>query len=337
LVSIVDVARLADVSAMTVSRVLNEDSRVRPRTRRLVEQAIKELGYVPNEAARGLRNARTRSVGVVVSDLRNPAYLDVIEGMAEVIARHGYSMLLCDSRVDLRLEATNLRRLYERRVEGVVVLPVGGECPDVALFSRFRIPCLPVYLVQPADSAGKMVAGLAGGARSGLRYLAQLGHRRIGYVSASYDPYAPRLRDYEEAMAALDLAVDPALMVSCATWHECLEAIRELLRSPNRPTAIFCGYHLFAPYVLGSIRQAGLRVPEDISFLTMGDSAWAKYYRPAITVITADYSLSGRDMAEYIFARIAGGDGQAEWEQLRHRMKYELAERESTALPPATD
>ncbi|MHB1134973.1 MAG: LacI family DNA-binding transcriptional regulator [Chloroflexota bacterium] len=335
MVNIVDVARLADVSTMTVSRVLNEDPRVRPRTRRLVLQAIEELGYVPNEAARGLRNARTRAIGVVVADLINPAFIEAIQFLEGAIAGRGYSMLLCDSRNNPEVEATNVRRLYERRVEGLVVYSVAEPAPSCALFARAGIPHVIVQLLPSPSGSGNPTMRIGDGMHAGLAHLVELGHRRLALVAPDYPPYNARVADFEAALAALGLPFDPRLVQVCHTTEESLAATMQLLRLSERPTALFCGYHVYAPFVLAGVRALGLAMPRDISFVTMGDSPWARHFWPSLTVATGRYVGMGQTIADYLFARIAGEPAEQHLEAVKATMAYDLIVRESTAPPPA--
>jgi LacI family transcriptional regulator len=123
--TIVDVARLADVSIATVSRVINGDAAVRPRTRRVVEEAIARLDYRPNAAARSLRMARSHTLGLVVSDLENPIFIDVVHGIEAVARERGYSLFLCDAANDREAQNAHLERLYERRVDGMILYAIG--------------------------------------------------------------------------------------------------------------------------------------------------------------------------------------------------------------------
>jgi LacI family transcriptional regulator len=335
LVGIVDVARRAKVSAATVSRVLNDDPRIPPPTQKRVRQAAAELGYIPNFAARSLRLARTGTIGVVTADLHNPSHHEALQELADGIARRGYMMLLCDSRNDPAVEEANLLRLYERRVEGLVLIAVGSDSPGLTPFSRAGVPTAVFY--HTASDAG-LEAGdhVTKPLYAGLEHLRSLGHRRVGLLVASFPPYSARLAEFDQLRAELGLDCDPGLAAVCASRGDVAASTLALLHQPNPPTALFSGYHAFTPYALGTLRTAGLRIPADLSVVTMGDSPWARAYVPPLTAMSVDHESTGATAMEHLFASLAGEGEPTEHEPARAVVEYALVVRESTAPPSST-
>jgi len=307
---IFDVARKADVSVKTVSRVLNGHSSVRPRTRRLVLQAMEELGYRPNSFARGFRKARSGTIGLVVRDLVNAVSLDLISAVEMVVRRHHYSLLLYDSAGEKETEAANLEDLFERRVEGLILSALGEPPPELELFTRAQTPVVGISIERwPASIPHLAETDPRPTAEAMVEHLRNLGHERIGIVVARMLPYSSRTSMYGKLLRELGIGNDRSLVAASTTEEECVEAVATLVSRPDRPTALVCIRHAFAPFALGGIRDAGLRVPDDVSFLVFGDSAWARFYDPPITVVTYDYSDLGRAAANYIFARLEGQTG----------------------------
>lgn len=327
MVSIVDVARHADVSAKTVSRVINNDASVRPRTRRLVEQAIAELGYIPNAAARSLRNSRTNTIGFVVPDLGNPAYDDFVTGIERVVREHNYSLLLCDSQGRAEIQAANLRRLFERRVEGLLFHPIAESCPELEVFVRAQVPVVVMTSVPFLSGVPQLYINQQAGLHEAVEYLRDLGHTRIAFIGSRFPPASFRTEGFRKSLLALGLPHDPSLVALVASRDELSRTVTNMLTRSDRPTAVIAGIHTLAPYLLGTIYAAGMEIPRDISFITMGDSPWARFYRPPLTVTSTDRTERGRMAAEYLFLRLAGVIDEG----LLREMKSKLVIRESCA------
>lgn len=334
--NIQDVARLVEVSPRTVSRVINDDPKVSPRTRKAVLKAIEEMGYVPNQAARSLRDSRTRTIGIVLFDLNNLALLQLLPGMEELVHQRGYSLLLCDSRSDPHVEGVNLRRLYERRVEGLILVATADSCPNLELFTKSGVPHIVMHTTSPyACPKGTQRVRIRPelGLQAALRYLVGLGHRRITVVSAPGFPHVPIDRGQGAESSLLDY---PHFELILRSQDECAPAITSLLARPDRPTAIVTFVHAFAPYVLESTNASGIRIPEELSFIVMGGSAWVRATQPPLTTILFDYPRLGRLAAEYIFSRIDGDSGQGQLAEIQTLLIPRLMVRDSCASPAMT-
>jgi LacI family transcriptional regulator len=336
--NISDVARLVEVSERTVSRVLNEDPRVSTRTRKAVQRAMEELGYVPNQAARSLRGSRTRTIGVILFDLNNLALLQVVPAMEEVARAHGYSLFLCDSQSSAEIEAANVRRMYEQRVDGLVIFLAAGRCPDLSLFANSGTPvlALPASDVHEVpDWAMARALRVPVGLREALVYLADLGHRRVALVRSHLPSLA--LPEYSMAnlFAGLPLEVDPSLEVVANSGAECAQVAVEILRRPDRPTAMLSILHAFSPYLLQGIQVAGRSLPVEFSFIAMGDSPWAAAYRPPITAVRFEFPTIGRRLAECAFTLMEGNSAEPMLAEIDDLFVPRLVQRDSCAPPPA--
>ncbi|HLZ70263.1 MAG TPA: LacI family DNA-binding transcriptional regulator [Dehalococcoidia bacterium] len=309
-----DVGRAAHVSIATVSRVVNGDRSVHPGLRRLVEEAIEQLGYRPNAAARSLRLARTGTIGVVVPDLTNPTFTDILHGVEQVAAARGRNLFICDAAGSFSAQSAHLDRLYGQRVDGILIHPLGPFQAQIAATRALGIPVVVMGQRAPSGMEPEIVVDEADAARAGFRLLFELGHRRIGMIIRSYgsEPSQPmasmpvRLRDYRAAHDEAGIPVDESLLFSAQTLEEARRQASEMLARPDRPTALIAGMHRFTPGMLLAIREAGLRMPRDVSLLAHGDSLWANAFEPPISVIRLDYSAFGRRAAELFFAVEAG-------------------------------
>jgi len=290
---------------------------------------MEELGYLPNATARALAKSRTNTIGFLTHDLSNPPYQLVIEGVESVVRERNYSLLLCDSRHDAEIQSANLRRLFERRIDGLIVLfLIGGTCREIELFTRAGIPVVEMGVSRHPVSLPRLRVGYPSGMGRALEYLKDLGHRRIGLISSSVPPFDERILDYRELVPVLGLDDDPSLAVLVRSSAEAAAVTRAMVTGEDRPTALVSGVHYLTPYILGEIRRAGLAIPRDISFLTMGDSSWAEACL-GLTSLTLDSLKRGRLAAEYIFARLAGEEGT----EFLQRTTPQLVVRESCAPP----
>ncbi|MES1249022.1 MAG: LacI family DNA-binding transcriptional regulator, partial [Actinomycetota bacterium] len=203
-----DVAAHAGVSPMTVSRVINDDGRVRWETRRRVQESIASLGYVPNQIARGLSRRKTGALGVIVPDLANPFFTLVLRGIEDVAWRSGHHVILCNTQADLERERGYIEDMLSFQVEGILIAPVGDSSrPHLRLLSRAKVPFV---LIDRSirGFGGDLVQGDSiGGARQLVEHLIQAGHTRIGMVteSAEVSTARDRVLGYRQALEAAGL------------------------------------------------------------------------------------------------------------------------------------
>lgn len=297
--TILDVAKLADVSIATVSRVINGDAAVRPRTRRLVEEAITTLDYRPNAAARSLRLARSQTLGLLITDLGNPVYIDVVHGIEDVARAHGYALFLCDAANDAEVANVHLERLYERRVDGLIVYLALEQPPALSLF---RDSSRPVVAMGPRAARSGFPAVLVGEIEAtveAIRRVIALGHRRVAIVLRDVPAgrFRYRTEPVRRELEAAGIAWDAGLVLTADDGEACRAVVGAALARPNRPTALIVGTHSYTPWALQAVNQAGLRIPDDLSVLAYGDSAWAAAYQPPLTVVHIDYARWGREAA----------------------------------------
>jgi LacI family transcriptional regulator len=303
--TILDVARLADVSIATVSRVMNGDPAVRPATRRSVQNAISELNYRPNAAARSLRLSRSQTLGLVVPDLSNPIFSDVVHGIEPVARARGYSLFLCDTGNDPEAESMHLERLYERRVDGVIFYAIGKAPPAL---NRFLDTTTPVVAMGPAAFECTLSGVLVNertATVAAVRRLIELGHTRIGMIHRDTPPgrYLYRTWVIRKEMIAAGVPWVRRMLVNADTGDQAREQTTALIRDQGA-TAIVALSYPYAPYVLQAVYDIGLRIPEDVSVLAYGDSAWAIAHRPPISAVRIDYQAWGRETAELLLRRI---------------------------------
>lgn len=313
MVTIRDVAERAGVSLGTVSRVLNGHPSVRPAVRVSVQRAIEELGYVPNPAARSLRRQRTMTLGLVVPDLVSPMTVDLVRGIEDAAGEAGYTILLADSRLDPSLEETHFTHFLERRVDGLLCSPL-RSIP--ALVRSMQAPggkSVPMVLIQLRRPRREFLTAFVDetpAIETCTRHLLELGHHRISVAhSASKAAGGRHRRDlFRDTLRCSGVTAGAELDRVFSDVPECYLTIRELLSSHDRPTALLVGTHQFVPPTLQAIRDAGLRIPGDISLVVFGDSDWARASTPPLSTIFVDQRAHAAGAVQLLLEAITSPD-----------------------------
>jgi LacI family transcriptional regulator, galactose operon repressor len=309
-VTIRDVARASGVSPMTVSRVINESAKVSPETRRRVEQAITELGYVPSRLARGLSRQQTGTVAVLVPDVANPFFTAIVRAAEEVARRADYQVILCDTRADLSVERDVIEELIAHRVEGLVIAPVSDRSRDqLRRLVEFGVPFVLVDRVVPGMDCDVVLGDSTGGARRLVEHLLSLGHTRIGFIVESDEVSTARDRrqGYEAALNAAGIRPDPALIVNATVDPSGgSEGMKQLLELEDRPTAVFTVNNLVALGAIEAVRAAGLEVPDDVALVCFDDIEYASRLYPFLTAMEQPAETFGALGTQLLLERIAG-------------------------------
>jgi LacI family transcriptional regulator len=330
-VTIGDVARRARVSTATVSRVLSGVGGARPETRDRVIAAAGDLGYRPSGIARSLKLRTTRTLGLIVTDIENPFFPQLVRAVEDAAQADGYALLLCNAADDPEREASYLDLLVDRRVDGVIIAASSlGARHSVWLAD----PPLPVVLVN-AQASDVALPSIASDNRSGGRiateHLLALGHRRIGVLTAGpRNPDASaRLAGVRDALEAAGRDPDELVIAAgeaAVTGGE--GAMADLLRRHPDLTGIVVYNDLMAIGALRAIRAGGRRVPEDVSVVGFDDVQLAAYLEPPLTTIAQATAEMGRWAVERLRGMLAAGPAPG-------RAAVESAEEPSTTKPGA--
>src|SRR2546423_3656046 len=303
-----DVARLSGVSPMTVSRVINESVRVSPETRRRVEHAIAELGYVPSRLARGLSRQRTGTIAVIVPDVANPFFTLIVRAAEEVARRADYRVILCDTRADLTVERDVIGEMIAHRVEGLVIAPVSDRSSGhLRRLVRFGLPFVLIDRTVAGVDADAVLGDSVGGARELVEHLVSLGHRRIGLVVESDEVSTARDRraGYEAALTAAGIPLDPALVAHATVEPRGgFEGMRRLLDLERPPTAVFTVNNLVAVGAIEAVRASGLEVPDDVALVCFDDIEYASPLYPFLTAMEQPAETFGTLRAQLLLERV---------------------------------
>lgn len=327
-----DVARWARTSVSTVSRVLTRTGPVAEATRERVMAAIAELGYKPNALARGLVRRRTGTIGVVIPDVANPFYAEVLRGMSDVAAEQGLHMLLVNADLSFAQEADGFALLQEKQVDGIVYTSGTITPGHREIFSRLGRPVVLAATYDPEGSYPAVLVDSRKGAAMAMNHLLDLGHRRIGVLNGPMDdPIAglPRWEGYQGAAAERGVVIDSALV---RTGDFRLESgyrgMQQLLALPAPPTAVVAASDLMAIGAINAALDRGLRVPHDLSVVGFDNIWFAAAVRPALTTVAQPmYEIGARAIRTLVAAVAGQAEPVVDW------IEPFMLERSSTATP----
>lgn len=317
-VSTYTIAQQAGVSRTTVSFVLNgrKDCGIPAGTRDRVLRVAAELGYRPNGVARSLVTGKTGAFGVIVSNLSSSFTSQILDGLQDVCGERGYRLLLARSKNDGEMEVRQAELLLEQRVDAIVSIgsAVASERTVEWLeqAARLGVPSLLIDKAITGVPVDTVVTDDHSGAAAAVRHLLDLGHRRIGYLSAGTGstPALQRLSGYRAALAAAGIPAEEKLVAGESfLLRHAAPAIEALLLQREPPTALFAANDYLAAAVLDFAAERDLRVPEDLALVGFGNVQLAHYLR--LTTVHQSPDLLGRRAAEQLFARLADATSRA--------------------------
>lgn len=302
--TIKDVAQLANVSPTTVSYVLNGTRYVSPATEARIRAAIEELDFRPDSIARSLRAKRTMTVGMIVSDITNPFYADIVRGAQDVLADRHYTLILSNTDEAPARELESLHTLRQKKVDGLIAVSTGANSEAFHKASESHFPIVLVDRQLPEDRLCTIVVDDELGAYQATQHLIGLGHRRIGIImgKVGISTTDHRRAGYEKALREAGIPIDPVLMVH---GHSTLEggaaASSVLLRLSPPPTAIFATNNLMTVGLFLAIKEHKLRCPEEIAVVGFDDIIWLSAFRPTLTTVAQPSYELGKQAAELLW------------------------------------
>lgn len=308
-----DVAREANVSISTVSRVFNSPEKVRPATRERVRDVADALGYRPSRVARRLRleEGSANLIGLVIPDIQNPFFANVTRGVEDVACDQDYALLLSNSDEDLAKQTVALETLRTEDVDGVIVPPVRPDDPAVCDLIETSIAVVCVDRRLEDLRVDTIVSNNREGAYKAVTHLIGLGHERIAFLGgiSGISTTDERRAGYREALRDHDLSVDPALVEEGEPHRERGAPLtNELLDLDRPPTALFTGNNLTTLGALSALNQRGVRVPEDIALVGYDEVPWPMALNPPPTVIKQPGYEMGRRAADTLLERLTTPD-----------------------------
>lgn len=290
-ISINDVAKCAGVSKSTVSRILNDKGKFSKDTRDKVLQIVKKLNYRASMVARSLRNRRTKAVGLLLPDIVNPFFPEIMKGVEDVASENGYVVILCSSNEDSEKEFMYFHMFENRWIDGVIYSGVTGtreEAQSIRLISEQEIPVVLMDREIEDYFASVVMIDNEKAAYDAATYCLELGHKRIGFIAAPLKVriFEKRIEGYQKALQKYGIEFDESLVVEGdLTIKSGSKAAKQLVARRDPPTAIFASNDLMAIGAMKEIQGHGLKVPENISIIGFDDIRTASLVTPALTTI----------------------------------------------------
>lgn len=308
-VTIIDVAKKADVSIKTVSRVLNDEQYVKDSTREAVLMAIESLGYRPNKVARSLSRSQTETIGIVVSNIANYFIGEAIRGVEEITSSSNYSLIVCNTDEQYERENNYLDLLLRHRVDGIIAAAASQKWEALGTAEKRSTPV--VFLDRRFEGMEGPYVGVdnTDGAYKAVNHLIECGHSKIGVISglARLSSIRGRMAGYRRAMAENQLPVDPDWVAeSNLQKEEARQAVHRILSQPQPPTALFVTTNVLALGTLLALKELGLRCPDDVAIVAFDDHPWAEVCDPPLTVIRQPAREIGRTAAEMLLTLMNG-------------------------------
>lgn len=299
-ITLKSIADRLGVSVTTVSRVLNGKSeryRISKETQESINFAAKELSYSPNQLARGLRLKRTNTIGYIIPDISNPFFSSIAKSVEKSARKSGYSILLCDSEEDTKIEENLLQLMIDRKVDGLIISPVGLEVNHLLKISQKNIPIVLLDRYFPELNFPFVTSDNYKGALEAVNMLIDYGHKRIACIQGlrNTSPNNDRVRGYIDAHKNHDLSVDKKLIVGDSFGEEngYIET-KLILKQDNPPTALFAISNLISLGAIRAISEEGLKIPADISMISFDDQPYSRFLSTPMTTVSQQNTQIGQ-------------------------------------------
>ena len=297
-VTLATIAKKAGFSTITVSRALNNKPDINTQTKEKILTIAKELGYTPNLLAKSLKAGKTRTIGVIVSDISNPFFSLVIKGIEDFLRKKGYSFILGNSDEDYKRETEAIRLMIQKRVDGILITPVEKETPDLTYLTKRSIPCVLVARFVRGTNLNYVVSNDMLGSLLATEHLIHLGHRRILYLAGPVyvTTTQERLDGYKNALEKNGIAINPELIqYTNAKMEDGYNLIRKAISKNLQFTAVSTFNDYLAAGTIKALQELNMKIPEDIAIIGYDDIEFASLFAvPLSTVRIPCYELGFR-------------------------------------------
>jgi LacI family transcriptional regulator len=333
--SIHEVAKRARVSIATVSRTINGIPTVTPQLSRRVWKVIEELGYYPNTQARALVSGRSRTFGLIVSEITNPFFPEIVQGFEDIAVQNNFEVLLTSTVHDPKRMALSVRRMIERRVEGVAIVTFGME---EALFEDLKSRNVPLVFIDVGPALPRISnirIDYLHGLRQAVQHIAALRHERIAFISGplTLRSAVARQRAFSHSMEEIGLPIEPGYLIEGNhTMEGGIAAMRKLLALPKRPTAVICSNDMTAMGVMRESYDQGVHIPRDLSVIGFDDIRLSQFVVPPLTTVRMSQTDIARLAFNAILAEIQRKTPSPSGTE--YTLRTALVLRHSTALAP---
>ncbi len=304
-----DVAKRAGVGSITVSRVINNSGYFSPETRKRVEKAIAELGYVPNSLARSLRSRKTNSVALMVADITNPFFTTLARGVEDAANKAGYTVIFCNTDKSQAKEEEYINVLLQKRVDGLLLVPTQNSDHAIRRIQKHGTPVVVLDRQVPNINVDTVRCNSVQGAYDLTRYLLSLGHKEIAVISGKLGIATAddRVAGYRKALAEANIDLDEQYIIRGELTPEGgYSMTTQAISLPQRPTALIATNNFITIGAMKALQEAGLGVPADIALVGFDDLPPAMVTFPFFTVISQPAYEMGTKAMELLLTRLEG-------------------------------
>ena len=314
--NIKEVAKRANVSTATVSRTINNSPKVNPETAARVREAIEELNFYPNTHARTLVSGRSRMLGLIISDITNPFFPELVKSFEDQAVQQNQEVIIGNTDYNPKRMAGCIRRMLERKVDGVAILTSETDPELLAELTRRNIPTVLMDNPRTGPRSATIRIDYAQGIQEALQHLFDLNHREIAFIAGPLELQSARTRydAFISGMKARGIAIKAgAIEEGNHRIEGGFAAMQNLLKLPERPTAVIASNDLTAIGALDAIHQAGLKVPGDISLVGFDDISFAHLTQPRLTTVLLSRTEIATTAFEALQQLIGNEENQAEF------------------------
>jgi LacI family transcriptional regulator len=327
------VAERAGVSIATVSRAINRVPSVDPKMAKRVWAAVAELNYLPNTQARALVSGRSRLIGVIISDITNPFFPELIQSFEDIAVPAGYEILIGSTAHDTRRMEICIQRMLERKVDAVAVMTFGIEEPLLDRLAEREIPLVFIDIAPKGEGMIAISVDYGAGIDQAVQHLAVLGHRKIAFISGPGQLHSAVLRKeaFRHSLTRIGVKVPASyLPEGDHTLEGGMKVMEKLIKNKNLPTAIICSNDMTAIGVMHAAAAANLRIPEDLSIIGFDDIHMARYMIPPLTSV----QMSCRDLAHEAFTALRSQlEAEGSTRKTIYHVSTRLNVRQTTSYP----
>ena len=306
-----DIAKIAKVSSTTVSHVINKTRFVSPETKDKVLEAMQELNYKPNLLARGLATGVTHTIGLVISDIKNPFYPEIIQGVEELAVRSEYNIFLCNTDYDVEKGLNSIGALIRKKVDGIII---ASSQADKFLFEELAESTIPFVLVDWNENkinVDSIYFDFESGIRKAIEYLVSLGHKKIYFISGPKDLKTASIRENNFISIIKGYESEGISYKIIEGNHKIdggINAAKEIEKEKDMPTSIICSNDLTAIGAMKTLQTDGVKIPDQISIIGLDNIMLSEIVSPSLTTIALERYLIGKSAVELLLNRIKNKD-----------------------------
>jgi len=335
--TIKDIARYAGVSHTTVSRALHHSPLISPQTTERIEEIAVQLSYQPSVAARSLKTNRSLVLGVIVSQIADPYFSEILQGIDDVAQENGYSLFIASAEHNPRRENAIIQTMREHRVDGVILCSPRLYAQQSQQLNSYNIPIVAINNQADEDYQFAIYHDDVDGCRQACQHLIDLGHTKIAYLgdATAGRTNQERLLGFRKAMqeAGKQVQEENIYLASGSSAAQGLAGAEYFLSLSEKPTAIICYNDMIAIGVLKAVRQMGLSVPQDLSVTGFDNILYSDYTQPPLTTIDQPKRFLGSEAAKMMFAQLCSNNHPVNGVPWNRKLKGMLLIRQSTAPP----